>query len=804
MTTLIQDLRHTVRSFSRNKGFTAIVLGVLALGIGATTAVFSVVSGVILRPLPFTAQDRLVQLYGTPVERGQALLSSDVEEFRTTSGLFEAIAGYSVGARYLQSPDGSEQVMTVDVERGFFAMLGVKPKLGRWFGPEDSSNVALAGEAFWRRWLRGDPAAIGSAITIDGSSWVIIGVMPESFQFPYNAASLLQGAASQGRTDLWLLRDSPPGQPRRGRLSYVTGKLKTDVSLSAAQSELSLIMKRIEAQSPERIKGLGVRLMPLSDAVVSPPVRRSLFILFGAAGLVLLLACANVMNLFLVRVTLRKREFASRIALGASPWRLVQQFLTESLVVAFIAGAASLLIAWLGTHRLLQFAAAQIPRSHEAGMDWRVFLFSTGICTISAVIFGVAPALSALRANPQSALTQTSSHSTMSRQEMRLRDGLVSAEVAMAFVLGVGALLLMRELIRLRQTDTGMVAQSVITFHIGQRMTPGMSGRQFYEIADRVRQVPGVREAGFTQMLPLQNSGWTGNSSDMRVRGRSSNDVPLFSIELRYVTPGYFQALGIPIRRGRAFTEQDDANGQPVIMINETLAGRLFGADEPIGQLTTRGTIIGVVRDVLQVHLDRPAVPEVYYPIAQNWSQVGELGMSLVVQTVQSPETLIGPIRSAIREMSPGVAIFNIKTMDRIVEDSMLDFTLYLSLMSAFAGLALVLASSGAYCVISYMAAMRQREFAVRMALGAERSQVYRLVLREAIVCTAIGLGAGLALVIAIRPLLQSLPVSVRGPDAVIVLPVATVILIVAVVACLVPAHRAASADPMIALRNDC
>jgi putative ABC transport system permease protein len=801
---LIQDVRYALRSLAKHKSFTVTALLALGLAIGANTAIFSVVSGVILRPFPFAAQDRLVQLYGTPAERGESIAWADVEEVRRSGTSFDALVGYGVAARYIHGADSLERIMTVEAESGFFEMLGVRPLAGRTFQPGDPSNVAVASESFWRRRLGGDASALGKSITVDGAPAItIIGVMPGWFQFPYTAASLLSGGASDTRTDVWILRGPAPGQPLRGRLSRVTGRLKAAVTPDAAQSELSVILQRLETQNPDRIRGLGVRLEPLADAVVSVPVRRSLFILFGGAGLLLLLACANVTNLSLVRVTTRSREVAARVALGASPLRLMRQFLTESLLLSLAGGAIGLVLAWWGTAQVMRFASTHIPRAHEIAIDWRVFMFSLAVCVLTGALFGLAPAFNAMRTDPQSILREATGHSTMSVRQRRLRDALVCAEVALAFVLAIGATLLVRELVRLKNTDMGMATANVVTFHIGQQLTQGMDGRQFYEISERVVQQPGVQHAGFIQVLPLQSSGWFANSSDLRVRGRPVEETPLFTMELRYVTPGYFRALGIAILRGRGFTDQDNRGGPPVILVNEAFARKQFGGEDPIGKETNRGTIIGIVGDVRQVHLDRPASPEIYYPIAQNWSQVGELGMTLVVKTVGPPVSSIDSIGAAIREVSPDVAIFNVRTMDSVVMDSMSDFILYLSLMSAFAGIALFLASTGTYGVISYIASSRLREFAIRTAVGAERSQVTTLVLGDAIRLSAIGLAVGVAGAIAATPLLQNLPVNVRRPDAATILPVAAIIAVIAILASLLPARRAAGADPMSTLRSE-
>jgi predicted permease len=724
---------------------------------------------------------------------------ADREAFRHQSASFEALVGYEVSARYLRVRAGSERVMTVVAEPGLFPLLGVAPIAGRASPvPGDPPAVAVVGKAFWTERLGGDPSVIGSAVVLDGEPFSVIGVMPESFQFPYGAASLLPGVASEARTDLWILDSS--ARLTRGRPG-VLGRLKAHAPLRAAESELAVIVRRQEAQSPDTNRGRGVRLAPLSDVVVAS-VRRPLFLLFGAVGIVLVLACANVTNLSLVRMTLRRREVAVRAALGAGPGRLARQFLTESLLLSLTGGLVGLALAKWGTGRLLLLARAQIPRAPEVGFDGGVFLFLLGACAFTAAAFGLAPAVIARRTDPQSILKDSGGHSTMGVGQRRLRDALVVVEVALAFVLACGGTLLVRELIRLRNTDTGLVSRNVVTFHLGQRMTPRTDTRQYYEIADRVAQLPGVRAAGFTQLLPLQNWGWTSSSSDFRIRGRATTTPSSpFTVELRYVTPGYFQALGIPIRTGRGFTARDTRDAPPVILINETLARRSFGGDDPVGAETTRGTIVGVVGDVRQVNIDRPASPEIYYPIAQNWSQVSELGMSLVVSTRDGPDAVIDAVRSVVRDVNPNQAIFNIKTMDRVMADSLSGFTLYLSLMGSFAALALLLASTGTYGVISYAATSRRREFAIRVALGADKARVTRLVLAQGVRLTAIGLGCGLIGALAATPLLGNLPVTVRPPDVVTTALVAAFIGTIAVAACLVPARRAANLDPMSTLR---
>jgi putative ABC transport system permease protein len=798
-----QDIRYALRSLVAHKAFSATALITLALGIGATTAIFSVVSALVFRPLPFAQPERLVQIRGSSALAPTGDAVNNREAYRRASASFEAIVGYEAGARYLRAGGDAERIMTVRADAGFFEMLGVSPLRGRTLDGNDTSAVAVISEGFWRQRLNADPSAIGTTLTLDDQPVTIVGIMPASFQFPYGAASLLSGVASEVRTDFWqqLERDTRPVS----RIGSVTGRLKPGVSIAAAESELKSIARRIDQDLPEAARGRSVYLEPLAEAVVPPSIRRVLFLLFGAVGLLLALACANVANLSLARMSVRAKEVAVRSALGAERGRLVRQLVTESLVLSLVGGTVGLLIATWGTAQLVQAAAATLPRAHEVGVDWRVFAFLLAVCTVNGIALGVAPALVAARDNAQATQTtlqQTNSRTTMSAGQRRVRDGLVVAEVAMAFVLAIGAAMLLRELVRLRNTDPGMQTASVLTLHLGHRMTPKTDVRQFYEIARRARDLPGVRAAGFTQMLPLQNWGWTSNSSDFVVRGRPPV-TPVFPIQLRYVTPGYFEALGIPIVKGRGFTDRDEQGATPVILINETLARRYFGDADPTGEVTTRGAIAGVIRDVRQQHLDRPSAPELYYPVAQNWSQLSDLGMTLVVASRERPEALTEPLRAIVREVNPDLAIFNVRTMARVVDDSLSDFTLYLSLVAGFAVLALVLALTGTYGVIAYVASARTKEFAIRSALGADAGRVTRLVLGRGVVLTGMGLALGFAAAMMATPLVNGLPVSVRPPSVTTVCPVAAFIALVAIAACLVPALRAARVSPMIALRDE-
>ena len=639
-----RDVRYAVRTLLRTPGFTLVAVTSLALATGATTAIFSVVNGVLLRPLPFESPDRLVQIYGRNFREdrgGQDAVTGPVEPavleaFATQSTSFDGFAGYSVSTSHLQGPSGVERLNAVVADLQFFSVLGVKPILGRTFEVGDPLDVAVISASLWQQRFNSDPSLPGKTVTLADRSVTLLGVMPATFQFPYSAASILPGAQPQSRTDIWIpmpsIRSGAVGSLRRGRVSVVA-RIKEGVATAAARSELEVIARRLEEQFRGTAVRVGVRVQPLADVVLGP-VKRSLWMLMAAVGLVLAAACANVANLLLARMTVRTREVVTRAALGASRTRLVRQFLAESLLLSVAGGLVGLAIARWGTTVLLSTGAARIPRTQEIALDWQAFAFLAMTCLATAVFFGLAPALSAARVDAISAVNE-SVRQTPHRMYGRIRDGLVVVEVALAFVLAVGAAVVMREIVRLQQVDDGMITENVLTLHV----TPRTEAQDYYAIERRVAQLPGVRDVGLTQLVPLQNWGWT---ADFSVEGRAPDPQRRSIAGLRYVTPGYFRALGIPIVRGRGFVEGDTADAPRVILVNEALARQYFPGEDPVGRNLDRGAIVGVVGDVRQVHLDRPAEPEIIYPAAQNVAVASDLGMSLIVRTAMPPESLHG------------------------------------------------------------------------------------------------------------------------------------------------------------------
>jgi predicted permease len=788
----VQDVRFGGRTLVKHKTAAAAIVVILALVTGAMTAIFSVVNGVLLQPLPFTDPDRLVEV-------SLSVPASELDAVKSDS--FERFTSFNPSTKHLRGEGNAERLRTISTDREFFATLGVLAATGRTFGRDDAQPVAVLSGRFWSRRFNRDPAILGRPLILDDVVFTVVGVMPDAFQFPYSAASIIGSALPESQTDVWLVESQ---QPRRGTVRTLTARLRSGVTPDQAAAEWTLVQNRIARSRPERSRTRleDVRVVPLADAVLAP-VRRSLWLMFGAAVLPLVAACANVASLLLALASARLREVATRAALGASRGRLARQFLTESVLLSLIGGAIGLVIARLGLSLIVGAVSEKIPRAQEIALNWHTFGFALSVCLLTAVIFGLAPAVMAARVDLRSVTKETGGHATASRKYGQVRDVLVVAEVALAFILALAVAVVMAELRRLRDADAGISTTNVVTLHLGQRTTPRTEARPYYDIADRVARISGVNAAGFTQALPLQNWGWTANTIDLTRAGRPPLEAPApFLIELRYVTPGYFDALGIPVLSGRPLTEADTRDTPRVIVINQTLARRYFGGVDPVGVETTRGTIVGIVGDVRQVNLDEPAVPELYYPMAQNWTQLSDLGMTLVVRTDRRPEPLVDAIRSAIRHVAPGVAIFNVKTMDEVIADSLWDLNLYRWLVGLFAVLTLALAAVGLYGVISYGVAVRRREWAVRLALGSDPVALARLVLKRGLQLSVIGIMVGIIGALATWLTVPDLPVSFSAGPATFAT-ISTLLLTIGFIACFFPAMRAARSTPALALRQE-
>ena len=778
----MQEIRYATRALSRTPTLTLTALLIMALGIGATTAMFTVANSVLFRPLPFADPERLVQFGTVGVLEFQA--------YREQSRSFEALVSYGTVNKTLHDVPEPERIAAVAAERGLFDLLGVRPVVGRTFNQNDPLNVVVVSEGFWRRRYGGRPSVDNWIIVLDGQSYAVVGVMPAGFQFPYRTIM----------TDVWIPTDLPRTENWFQRIDVAVGRVRPGVTIDAAIAELRTIVQRLEPLAKSNANRT-VQITPLTEVVVGHS-RTGVLTLLGAVAMVLLIACANVANLLLARAEERKREVAVRIALGAGRGRLVRQFLTESLVLALAASVGAVFIALGVTKILATLAATQIPRAFEIALDWTAFLFLLTVAVTTGLAFGVVPALYATKGDVAGMLNAASGRSSRGRRSVAINRGLVVTEIALAFILLTGAGLLLRALLSLQRAPTGLAAEQVLTLRMESRglyaettgdagSTLSAQGRYFRAIEERVSQVPGVRAAGIVTRLHVQSPGFT---ATFTVVGRPQPPNGQGAhVRFRDASPGYFRALGIPLRTGRMFSDRDRG-----ILVNETLAREQFRGEDPIGRVLSRGTIVGVVGDVRQ-SLRLPPEPEIYNPLGST----SYAAATLVVSGAIPPERLVAPIRAAIREINPNQTVFDVKTMEQVISVAHADVDLSLWLIGLFAGVAFALSMAGIYGVLFYTVAAREKEFGIRIALGAEPARVLRLVLAQGALLIGVGVVLGIGGALALTRFLRALLYEVTPTDP-LTFTVATLAVVgVAIVAGLLPARRAMIVDPMAVLRRE-
>ncbi len=796
METLLQDVRYAVRMLWKSPGFTAMTVIILALGIGANTAIFTIMNAVLLRPLPFAAPDRLVDVKET-TETGIGPASwPTFRDWQQQSQTFEQFAAWRPGSRNLQDVATPERIACVSGSWNLFSTLGVNPLRGRAFAPEDenygSSEVAVIGEGLWRRRFSGDPQLVGKAITLDGVPHTVVGIMPATFHFP----------ANDTETELWVpLRFNPQRMPQRGGHAFwVVGRLKAGIGLATAKAEMKTIAARMAQQYPVQA-GWSVGIRPLQEQLIRG-VRPTLLAVQGAVALVLLIACANIANLLLVRSAGRRREVAVRVALGAGRLRIVRQILTESMVLAVLGGAVGLLMAKWGVDGLSAIAAKEIPRLHEVSFDGMVFLFLFGSSIVTGLLFGMVPAMQVLKPDTIGALKQAGA-STLTRGQSRLRWVLVTAEIALSLVLLMGAGLLLKTLLNLRAVNTGLVAENVTTFHvsIGGKENDKAVENFYRPLLEKLQTLPGVRAAGITSMLPIQ-SAWTNMTFSVEGRPAAKPGDENWA-EYRTVSADFFRALRVPLLKGRNFNDGDADEKHPVILINDAMARSCFRGEDPIGKHIDTGTkweIVGVVGSVKQAGLTLPPLEEFY----MHYRQAGVPDdMVFVVSSDLSPETMIPAIRKAVHEINPNQPIYDIETMQQVIDESVADRRLHFWLLGGFALIAVAVTYAGIYGVISYAATCRTQEFGLRMALGARPRDVLSLILREGGLLAALGVGAGVVGAWAATRVLQATLFEVQPTDTETFVLVALSMGLLAMLACYMPARRATRVDPMVALRYE-
>jgi predicted permease len=774
------DLRRACRTLLHQPGFAAAAILSLALGIGANTAVVSVVSGVLLRPLPFPQADEIVQIavmnVGDPRLPAQYVTGADLAAWRTHARSVRGLAASLVTSRTLQDDGAPERLAVVETQAPLFDALGAPAAIGRTLRDDDPPDTAVISAGLWRRRFSSDPAIVGRRLTLDDRSFTIVGVMPSGFQFPYprGASADLWSLDNGTTTDAWV-----PWSRRlsdQGRVDSIVGRRQPGASVNAVRAELTTIADTVGP-------GRRVNVVPLQD-VIAGHVRLPLLVLLGASGLVLLTACANVANLLLARAASRARETAVRAALGASRWRLVRQHMAEGLVLSGAGSACGLLVAVAIMPPLVALAASHLPRVSDIGLDWRVLGVLAGVCLASGLVFGVIPGAGADVARG----VKTGDRGSAPRG--RLRDVLVVAEVALAFALLVGAGLLLRTFINLRHAPVGFDATGVLTAHVAVADATESSA-----IEARVGAIPGVQAAGFVSLLPLQESGWFGRFA---IDGREG----VGSAEFRYVTPGYFGAMGIPVTRGRGFTTADREGAAPALVVNDAFVRQYLPDTDPIGRvLHDRGTIVGVVGDVRQVGLDQSPVPELYYAVAQNFAQLSSVGSTLVVRSDLPFPRLARAVRAAVRDVNPRQAAFRVEPMTAVMAASMGDRTLYVSLLGLFAVIGTAVAAAGVHAVIAYLVAARTREIGIRLALGATTRDVRRLVLGRGAGLVALGLAAGGAAALLFTRFLHGVLYGVGTIDPMTFAAVAVLLGLVGITASIGPARRAARIDPAVTMR---
>ena len=810
MDTLLQDLRYAVRTLRRARGFAAIAILTLALGIGGTTAIYSVVDRVLLKPLPFPDPDRLVVPRSVNVATGEdwSITHADFADWRDAK-VFDHVAVYAGGEMDLAGGATPTRVFVTSVSPQYFGALGIEPQVGRLLQPidfpVDAPPVVILGHELWRSTFGADPGVIGQTVRMNGIMRTVVGVLPDGMQWPTGS-------------DAWApLRIADPNAAdltRRDNFVYQgIARLAPGQTLESTRTRLAAMAKIIETENPVTRKDVTITVVTATEELLGDTLPRILWLLLGAIGFVLLIGCVNIANLMIARAGVRQRELAVRTALGASRGRLIRQILTESALLASCGGVLGALLAIWAVRGLVAVAPPDVPRIEDVSLSWGALGIAFALSVASAVLFGLIPALQASATKPGQALGEGSQRLAGGRGAGRGRAALVVVELALALMLLAGAGLVTHSLIKLQNTDVGFETSRVMTVSValptaqGTRYQQRTARRDFYTRAlDRLTNLPGVESASMSSALPLGGGGlylgraflaegWAEPPATTEVRG-----------SWNVVAPGFFETLQVPLLRGRDFTARDDTSATPVMIINESFAKAMFPGEDPIGKRVQSWrderllrTVVGVVEDVRYFSVEDADQAIAYVPYAQDsWGR-----MRFVMRTTADPGTVIASARQEMSALDPDIALALVSTMDEVRSNALAAPRFTTWLLSGFAGMALLLVAIGLYGVLSYSIAQRTHEIGIRMALGAHAGDVLRMVVREAVVLVALGIVVGAAGALALSRVMESLLYEVSATDPATLAVVVAVLGVVGAVAAWVPARRATRVDPLIALRSD-
>ena len=798
---LVQDVRFSVRILRKTPSFTAAAIVTLALGIGVNAAIFSVVNAVLLRPLPFPHADRLMLLWATNTKSGDredVASYPDFEAWKAQTSSFDGMAAFTARGVTLSGGARPERVASIQVTPGFFELLGVPIAAGRTFVADDdlpgAAPVALLSDTAWKELFGGRPDAVGRTVRANEQLCTVVGILPPGFRF---------SPLEQEQIYLPITRETS----RNHGFLRIVGRLKDGVDAHSAQAEMDLIANRIAAQYPKTNANVGVNIVPLVDALVGRELRLGLLVFLGVVGVVLLIACTNVANLMLARNASRERELSLRLALGAARWRVVQQLLTESIVVALAGGVLGLLLAYFGTQLLVALLSdgIEIPRVQQTRIDQWVLLFTLTVSTLTGILFGVVPAIVGAPADLNASLREATRSLTEGVRGRRVRAILMVAETALALVLLAGAGLLVKTLAAWRGTSPGFTSENVLAVDVSlpeKKFAVREERFRFvHDVPARLQTMPDVASSAFVADLPLNGGS---DSLGFRVLGRSSEkgSNALFNV----VSADYFKTMGIPVRAGRAFALRDTATSPGVVLINESAARRFWPDENPLGQQIVVSknvplTVVGVVGDVRQSSLGSTPRPEIFLHALQpgpDWPW-----LTLVVRTTTDPSSIAGQVKELVSSVDTDVPVIRVSRLDDVLARTLARPRAFTMLLGLFAFLAVLLAAVGLYGVVSYSVSQRTHELGIRLALGATRADVVRLVLRQGTLYTSVGAAIGLGGAIAFMRVVTTVVPGAPPRDLALVIEVSVLLLLVALAASYFPARRGARVDPVVALRSE-